>query len=118
MLSGQELFIGAKYESTFGHIVLCGLGGIFVEILKDVASGLAPLSFNEAKSMVRSLRAYKIIQGVRGQKGLNEDLFVEIIVRLSVMLRFAPEIKEMDINPLLANEEKVIAVDARIRIEK
>lgn len=118
MLSGQELFIGAKYESTFGHIVLCGLGGIFVEILKDVASGLAPLSFNEARSMVRSLRAYKIIQGVRGQKGLNEELFIEIIVRLSVMLRFAPEIKEMDINPLLANEEKVIAVDARIRVEK
>lgn len=118
MLSGQELFIGAKYEDKYGHIVLCGLGGIFVEILKDVASGLAPLSFNEATSMVQSLKAYKIIKGVRGQKGLNEKLFIEIIVRLSVMLRFAPEIKEMDINPLLANEEKVTAVDARIRIEK
>ncbi|MDH6310825.1 acyl-CoA synthetase (NDP forming) [Dysgonomonas sp. PFB1-18] len=118
MLSGQELFIGAKYEPTYGHIVLCGLGGIFVEILQDVASGLAPLSFHEATSMVQSLRAYKIIKGVRGQKGLNEKLFIEIIVRLSVMLRFAPEIKEMDINPLLANEEKVIAVDARIRVEK
>lgn len=118
MLSGQELFIGAKYEDKFGHIVLCGLGGIFVEILKDVASGLAPLSFHEATSMVQSLKAYKIIKGVRGQKGLNEKLFIEIIVRLSVMLRFAPEIKEMDINPLLANEEKVTAVDARIRIEK
>jgi acetyltransferase len=118
MLSGQELFIGAKYEPTYGHIVLCGLGGIFVEILQDVASGLAPLSFHEATSMVQSLRAYKIIKGVRGQKGLNEELFIEIIVRLSVMLRFAPEIKEMDINPLLANEEKVIAVDARIRVEK
>lgn len=118
MLSGQELFIGAKYEPTYGHIVLCGLGGIFVEILKDVASGLAPLSFHEATSMVHSLKAYKIIKGTRGQKGLNEKLFIEIIVRLSVMLRFAPEIKEMDINPLLANEEKVTAVDARIRIEK
>lgn len=118
MLSGQELFIGAKYESKYGHIVLCGLGGIFVEILKDVASGLAPLSFNEASSMIRSLRAYKIIQGTRGQKGLNERLFTEIIVRLSILLRFATEIKEMDINPLLANEDKVIAVDARIRIEK
>lgn len=118
MLSGQELFIGAKYESKYGHIVLCGLGGIFVEILKDVASGLAPLSFNEASSMIRSLRAYKIIQGTRGQKGLNEKLFIEIIVRLSILLRFATEIKEMDINPLLANEDKVIAVDARIRIEK
>lgn len=118
MLSGQELFIGAKYESKFGHIILCGLGGIFVEVLKDVASGLAPLSFNEAKSMVRSLKSYKIIEGTRGQKGLNENLFVEIIVRLSVMLRFTPEIKEMDINPLLANEKDVVAVDARIRIEK
>lgn len=118
MLSGQELFIGAKYESMYGHIVLCGLGGIFVEILKDVASGLAPLSFNEASSMIRSLRAYKIIQGTRGQKGLNEELFTEIIVRLSILLRFATEIKEMDINPLLASEDKVVAVDARIRIEK
>ncbi|MFV0538575.1 MAG: acetate--CoA ligase family protein [Dysgonomonas sp.] len=118
MLSGKELFIGAKYEPTFGHIVLCGLGGIFVEILKDVASGLAPLSFQEASSMIRSLKAYKIIEGTRGQKGLNEKLYTEIIVRLSIMLRFAPEIKEMDINPLLANEEKVVAVDARIRIEK
>ncbi|WP_165044098.1 acetate--CoA ligase family protein [Dysgonomonas sp. ZJ709] len=118
MLSGQELFIGAKYENTFGHIVLCGLGGIFVEILQDVASGLAPLSFHEARSMVRSLRAHKIIKGARGQKGINEDLFVEIIVRLSVLLRFATEIKEMDINPLLANERVVVAVDARIRIEK
>lgn len=118
MLSGQELFIGAKYEPKFGHIILCGLGGIFVEILKDVASGLAPLSFNEARSMVQSLRAYKIIQGARGQKGLNEDLFVEIIVRLSILLRHATEIKEMDINPLLANDKSVIAVDARIRIEK
>ncbi|GAB6009721.1 acetate--CoA ligase family protein [Dysgonomonas reticulitermitis] len=118
MLSGKELFIGAKYEPTFGHIILCGLGGIFVEILKDVASGLAPLSFQEASSMVRSLKAYKIIEGTRGQKGLNEKLYTEIIVRLSIMLRFAPEIKEMDINPLLANEKKVTAVDARIRIEK
>lgn len=118
MLSGQELFIGAKYEPKFGHIILCGLGGIFVEVLQDVASGLVPLSLHEARSMVRSLRAYKIIQGARGQKGVNEDLFVEIIVRLSVILRFATEIKEMDINPLLANEKTVIAVDARIRIEK
>lgn len=118
MLSGQELFIGAKYEPLYGHIVLCGLGGIFVEILKDVASGLAPLSFSEANSMIRSLRAYKIIQGTRGQKGLNEELFAEIIVRLSIMLRFTPEIKEIDINPLLANDKDVVAVDARIRIEK
>lgn len=118
MLKGTELFIGAKYEEKFGHVVLCGLGGIFVEVLKDVSSGLAPLSYEEAYSMIHSLRAYKIIQGTRGQKGVNEDKFAEIIVRLSTLLRFATEIKEMDINPLLATEKEVVAVDARIRIEK
>jgi len=118
MLSGTELFVGAKYEPKFGHIVLCGLGGIFVEVLKDVASGLAPLSFHEAASMIHSLKAYKIIKGTRGQEGINEDLFAEIIVRLSILLRFATEIKEIDINPLLANQKQVVAVDARIRVEK
>lgn len=118
MLQGTELFIGAKYEQNFGHVVLCGLGGIFVEVLKDVSSGLAPLSYDEAYSMIHSLRAYKIIKGTRGQQGVNEAKFAEIIVRLSSLLRFATEIKEMDINPLLATEKQVIAVDARIRIEK
>lgn len=118
MLKGTELFIGAKYEEKFGHVVLCGLGGIFVEVLKDVSSGLAPLSYEEAYSMIHSLKAYKIIQGTRGQKGVNEARFAEIIVRLSTLLRFATEIKEMDINPLLATDKEVVAVDARIRIEK
>ena len=118
MLRGTELFVGAKYEDRFGHVVLCGLGGIFVEVLKDVSSGLAPLTYEEAYSMIHSLRAYKIIKGTRGQRGVNEARFAEIIVRLSTLLRFATEIKEMDINPLLATEHNIIAVDARIRIEK
>ena len=118
MIRGTELFIGAKYEPRFGHVVLCGLGGIFVEVLKDVSSGLAPLSYEEAFSMIHSLRGYKIIRGTRGQKGINERKYAEIIVRLSTLLRFATEIKEMDINPLLADEQDVIGVDARIRVEK
>jgi acetyltransferase len=68
--------------------------------------------------MIRSLRAYKIIQGTRGQAGINQQRYAEIIVRLSTLLRFATEIKEMDINPLLADEQSVIAVDARIRIQR
>ena len=116
MLKGTELFIGAKYEERFGHVVLCGLGGIFVEVLKDVSSGLAPLTYPEAYSMIHSLRGYKIIKGTRGQKGVNEQKYAEIIVRLSTLLRFATEIKEIDINPLLADEHNVTAVDARIRI--
>ena len=118
MIKGTELFIGAKYEERFGHVVLCGLGGIFVEVLRDVSSGLAPLSNEEAYSMIHSLRAYKILKGTRGKRGINERKFAEIIVRLSTLLRFATEIKEMDINPLLADAEDVIAVDARIRIVK
>ena len=118
MLRGTELFIGAKYEERFGHVVLCGLGGIFVEVLKDVSSGLAPLSYGEAYSMIHSLRGYKIIKGTRGQKGINEQKYAEIIVRLSTLLRFATEIKEMDLNPLLADENDVVAVDARILIER
>ena len=118
MLRGTELFIGAKYEERFGHVVLCGLGGIFVEVLRDVSSGLAPLSYPEAYSMIRSLRAYKIIQGTRGQAGINQQRYAEIIVRLSTLLRFATEIKEIDINPLLADQDQVIAVDARIRVER
>ncbi len=118
MLKGTELFIGAKYEERFGHVVLCGLGGIFVEVLKDVQSGLAPLSYAEAYSMIHSLRGYKILKGTRGQQGINEQKYAEIIVRLSTLLRFATEIKEIDINPLLADGQDIIAVDARILIEK
>ena len=118
MIRGTELFIGAKYEERFGHVVLCGLGGIFVEVLKDVQSGLAPLSYGEAFSMIHSLRGYKILKGTRGQQGINEQKYAEIIVRLSTLLRFATEIKEIDINPLLADGDQVVAVDARIRIEK
>ncbi len=118
MLKGQELFLGATYENKFGHIVFCGLGGIFVEVLKDVSYGLAPLSYEETFSMIHSLRGYPIIKGTRGQKGIDEQQYADLIVRLSTLLRFANEIKEMDINPLVATDRGLFAVDARIRIEK
>ncbi|MFW6044021.1 MAG: acetate--CoA ligase family protein [Marinilabiliaceae bacterium] len=118
MQTGTELFIGAKYEPRFGHVILCGLGGIFVEALGDQSYGLAPLTFNEARSMVQSLKGYPIIKGFRGREGINEDQFIEIIVRLSTLLRFATEIKEMDLNPLIGNPEKIRVVDSRMRVEK
>ncbi|MCD7977557.1 MAG: acetate--CoA ligase family protein [Tannerellaceae bacterium] len=118
MLKGMELFLGATYEERFGYVVLCGLGGIFVEVLRDVSYGLAPLSYDETYSMIRSLRGYPIIRGTRGQKGIDEQEYADIIVRLSTLLRFASEIKEMDINPLLATKKGLFVVDARIRIEK
>jgi len=118
MLSGTELFVGAKQEGEFGHLILCGLGGIFIEVLKDVNAGLVPLTEKEAGSMIRNLKSYGIIEGARGQEGVNEDLFREIVLRVSALIHTAPEIFEMDLNPLLGTAEKVVAVDARIRIEK
>ncbi len=118
MITGMELFCGAKREEKFGHILMAGMGGVFIEVFKDVASGLVPVSKNEATGMVKSLKSYKIIKGVRGKKGISEEAFTEIITRLSALLETAPEIFEMDINPLLASETAITAVDARIRIEK
>ncbi len=118
MLSGHSVYIGAKQEPKFGHMVLCGLGGIYIEVLKDIQSSLAPVSQQEAATMITRLKSYKIIQGVRGQEGLNEQLFAEVISRVSALCIAAPEIAEMDINPLMGNMKTLKAVDARIRIEK
>ena len=118
MVSGTELFCGAKREEKFGHLLMAGMGGIFIEVFRDVSSALVPVSEPEATAMIRSLKSYKIIKGIRGSKGLNEAEFTQIITRLSALLECAPEIFEMDINPLLATEKDIIAVDARIRIEK
>lgn len=117
-LKGTEVFIGAKREQKFGHMVLCGLGGIFIEVLKDVRAGLAPLSCEEALKMIRELKSYKIIQGIRGQEPVNEVKFAEAVARVSVLVKTAPEIFEMDLNPLLGNKDRVVAVDARVRVEK
>lgn len=118
MLSGTELFAGVKFEDKFGHLILFGLGGIFIEVLKDVRNLLSPVSYNEALSEIKMLKSYKIIEGVRGKEGVDEKLFAEIITRLSALVTVAPEIAEMDLNPLLGKKDSIIAVDARIRIQK
>lgn len=118
MLSGTELFIGAKHDEKFGHLILCGLGGIYIEVLKDVQTALAPVSIVEAREMISSLKAQKILDGIRGQAGINKEAFAQIVVKLSNLLAMAPEIEEMDLNPLLAKGDQIIAVDARIRLKK
>jgi acetyltransferase len=118
MVEGIELFCGAKREGNFGHLIICGLGGIFVEVLKDIATGLAPLSMDEALKMVRALKAYPIIEGYRNLPGASEKLFAEAVMRISSLVFLAPEIAELDINPLKGTGDRLTAVDARIRIEK
>ena len=117
MISGMELFIGAKDEGDFGHLVLCGLGGIFIEVLKDVRAGIAPLSREESLRMIRNLKSYKLLQGYRGKEGVNEDLFADIIQRVAALTMAAPEIMEMDINPLIGNTKQIVAVDTRILLK-
>ena len=118
MLDGIDVYIGAIKDAKFGHQIFFGLGGIFIEVLKDVQSSLAPITADEAKEMLKQLKGYKILQGVRGQEGVNIDLYADQVARVSALVQAAPEIAEMDLNPLLGNPRYVTAVDARIRIEK
>lgn len=118
MLTGLELFVGVKKEPGFSHTILCGLGGIYIEVMNDVAAGLSPLSKSEIKKMIASLKGYKLIKGTRGQEGIDVDRFIEIIQRISALVEIAPEIVEMDINPLIGTKKTMNAADVRIRIEK
>jgi acyl-CoA synthetase (NDP forming) len=117
MIGGCELFCGATREERYGHILMAGTGGIFIEVFRDVATALAPVGEDEARSMIRSLKSYKIIRGIRGSAGVNEEAFVRVITSLSDLLSAAPEIAEMDINPLLGTPDGIVAADARIRIK-
>jgi acetate---CoA ligase (ADP-forming) len=118
MISGVELFVGANYEVKYGHLIMFGLGGIFIEVLGDVAAGLAPLTKNETEYLLKRLKGYKLIEGYRGQNGVNQKLFIDIIQRIGQLVRIAPEIVELDLNPLIGFGDKINAVDARIKIDR
>ena len=113
---GLELIMGAKAEEGLGHVVMFGLGGIYVEIMKDVVFNLTPVSSGEAKEMLASIKGSALLEGVRGQKGVDQAKLIEIIQRLSQLLTDLPAIQEMDLNPLMAFEDQVFAVDARIAL--
>ncbi|MCX6233711.1 MAG: acetate--CoA ligase family protein [Bacteroidetes bacterium] len=118
MLSGVELFAGAKYEDKFGHIILCGLGGVFIEVMKDISAMMAPVSSKETLTMIHALKGYDMIKGIRGMAGVNDEAFASILCRLSALLDAAPEIMEMDINPLICKNNQITAADVRIFIKK
>ncbi len=117
MIKGIELFAGVSREPGFGHLLITGMGGIFIEIYKDISTALVPLSPEEAMYMIRDLKGFKILEGARGQTAVDLEAFADILVRLSALAENLPEIMEMDINPLMANEKGILAVDARIRWE-
>ena len=115
---GLELIMGAKAEEGLGHAVVFGLGGIHVEVMKDVVFSLTPISAAEAREMLGAIKGAALLQGVRGKKGVNRDRLVEILQRLSQLLGDLPEIEEMDLNPLMAFDDRVFVVDARISLKE
>jgi acyl-CoA synthetase (NDP forming) len=114
---GLELIMGAKAEEGLGHAVVFGLGGIYVEVMQDVVFNLTPISAMEAREMLAAIKGAPLLQGVRGQKGVDQDRLTEILQRLSQLLMDLPEIQEMDLNPIKAFADKVFVVDARISIK-
>jgi acetyltransferase len=111
---GKEVILGVTCDRTFGHMIMAGLGGIYVEVLKDVSFRIVPVSPRDALSMVNELRTVGLLRGARGERPADIDAVASAIVNLSSLVADFPEIQELDINPLMVMERGAVAVDARI----
>ena len=111
---GKEVMIGAKFDPTFGPCLIVGTGGIYTEVLQDYAFRLAPVNETEAREMLADLKLYPLLEGVRGEAPCDIDSIVDTLLRLSQLVTTHPAIKEIDINPLIVNEQGSVIVDARI----
>ena len=116
LAGGMEIILGAKAEPGLGHLIMFGMGGIYVEVLQDVVFNLTPVTRFEAEEMLDTIRLAPLLKGVRGQKGAQRSGLVEAIQRLSQLVSDLPEIQELDLNPTLAFEDRIVVVDARIGI--
>jgi len=116
MPDGLEVILGAKAEEGLGHLIMFGMGGIYVEVFKDVVFDITPVSASEARDMISSIKMAPLLEGVRGEKGVDQKALVEIIQRLSQLVSDLDDIEEMDLNPVIAYEDSVFVVDARISI--
>jgi len=115
--SSTEVIVGSTKDPTFGQTIMFGLGGIFVEVLKDVSFRLAPITRTDAEEMIREIRSYKILEGARGMPEADQKALVDILLKTSEMLMECPEISELDMNPVLVYEKGAKIVDARIILE-
>jgi acyl-CoA synthetase (NDP forming) len=113
---GREVIIGMKRDSTFGPTILFGLGGILAEAIKDTSLRVAPVKKDEALKMMQEIKGVKILQGLRGEKSVDFDTLAEILANLSRLAIDHPEIKEIDLNPVMAGEHGATVVDARVMI--
>jgi len=113
-LAGKEILLGLKRDPVFGHVMACGQGGIYTEIFRDVSREIVPVDGTTARAMIESLRFWPLLQGTRGEPGIDMGALVEIIERLSFFASRNPDVAELDINPLMASATSCRAVDARI----
>jgi len=116
VMGGKEIIIGMNRDPQFGPLLMFGLGGIYVEVLKDVTFRVAPISSLDAKEMIQEIRSYHLLQGVRGEQASDQEAIVDVLLRISQLVTDFPEIVELDINPLLVCEvaQGAVAVDARL----
>jgi acyl-CoA synthetase (NDP forming) len=112
--AGREVIVGAKAAEGLGHVVMFGLGGIYVEVLKDVSFGLTPVTQREAREMIAALQTYPLLAGMRGEAGVDLAALTEIIQRISHMLTEHSEIRELDLNPIFAFSNGATAADVRV----
>jgi acetate---CoA ligase (ADP-forming) len=115
-IEGQQLIIGIQNDATFGHVIMFGLGGIFVEVLKDVSFRVCPITYDDAQSMIDELKGKAILDGVRGQQPVNQRALIEALVTCSTIPDKHPELQELDINPFILNHRRGKVVDARITL--
>ncbi len=116
--SSFELIVGAKKDPVFGAVIMIGMGGTAAEVFRDRALGLPPLNESLTRRMLESLKSWPLLQGYRGRPGVNIDRLIEVIMRFSYLVADYPEIKELDVNPLLVTPEDVIALDARVVVDQ
>ena len=117
LLGGQEVIVGAVTDGSFGKLVAFGLGGVLVEVLKDITFRLAPATRQDALSMLDGIQAHEMLKGVRGSEPANRDAIADIIVNVSRLITDFPEIAEMDLNPVFATKTNAIAADVRIVVD-
>jgi len=114
---GVEVIVGMSKDPQFGPVLMFGLGGILVEVLKDVSFRIVPVTERDAREMIKEIKGYPVLQGYRGQKPASIPALEQLIVKVSQFIENNPRIKELDLNPIFAYPDKAVAVDARIILE-
>ncbi len=115
---GTEVIVGTKIDPQFGPVILFGIGGILVEVLKDVVFRVLPISRGAAKRMLSEIRSAPLLNGFRGQAAVNHEALVDLLMTVSEVIESYPQIQEMDLNPVIARADGLSVVDARIILKK